>query len=315
MSFFNSDGFGNQLASFGLNAVGGTAASIIGGALNQKYAKDSFNRQNDYNNWLIQNGPSMQVNALRNAGLNPALMNGSIPQLAGGAAAPGTTSAPSFGQSDYNPQSALIDSQTNLLNEQALKEHIQALNISDLTPAQKELLQSEAFKNTQEGKRIQTLTPFEARNLEQTLEKLQAETDYITDQDMQYLIEAPYQIQMLQLAVANSDADLRVKGSQMRNLAALTKKYNTEAAAADVERRKAAKELEELLPNLIKEARNKASKEGFEALSQKYFYHQLRDKSPSFRSNNAIALDWAKVLASCLNFSISNSTTTMLKPK
>lgn len=59
-----------------------TAAAAIGSALltnksNKDLAKQTYQQQQDYNNWLLRNQTQESVKDLRSAGLNPAFMNGS----------------------------------------------------------------------------------------------------------------------------------------------------------------------------------------------------------------------------------------------
>jgi len=114
---------GNAVKSaFPWNGVISGASSVLSSLLGNKFASDSWKRQQEFND------PARQVERLRNAGLNPAMVLGNGgSSVAGNAVAPAPTSAPDFSNlSNMVYQDRLFNAQLKLLNSQSRKNNADA---------------------------------------------------------------------------------------------------------------------------------------------------------------------------------------------
>lgn len=102
-----------------VGAAASIGSNIITNLANKSNADTSFQREKDYNNWLLHNETQMRVQDARKAGLNPAFMNGS--QLGSSAGSP-TYDTPQF-QSPMDLGTAMMfgktAADTRLTNAQA----------------------------------------------------------------------------------------------------------------------------------------------------------------------------------------------------
>lgn len=150
-AFFNSAGFGNQLAGTGLSLGSGIIGGAIQGAINNAYSKQSFKRQIAYNNWFTLNQDALRLRGMRNAGLNPALLNGAPGALSGGAA-PSASTTISTPSADYDPAAGLMDANKDLADSQTFKNYMDGIRTSFLAPEEKRKLQQDiATSKAQEG--------------------------------------------------------------------------------------------------------------------------------------------------------------------
>lgn len=90
-------------------AAGSLLSTVLTNRENKKNAKEGFEMQKDYSNWLLRNQTQESVKDLRAAGLNPAFMNGS--QL---------SNTPSQPQYDVPNSQSPFDFGTSLMLGQAL---------------------------------------------------------------------------------------------------------------------------------------------------------------------------------------------------
>lgn len=67
-----------------IGAAAALGSNIITNIANRENSEHSWQREKDYNNWLLQNETQMRVQDARKAGLNPAFMNGSQLGSSGG---------------------------------------------------------------------------------------------------------------------------------------------------------------------------------------------------------------------------------------
>lgn len=102
-----------------IGAAAALGSNIITNIANRENAEHSWQREKDYNNWLLQNESQMRVQDARKAGLNPAFMNGSQLGSSGGSLSYDT---PQF-QSPFDLGTAMMfgktAADTRLTNAQA----------------------------------------------------------------------------------------------------------------------------------------------------------------------------------------------------
>lgn len=142
------------IGSMLLNAGIQTASNLLSGAteksMNDNSALLAFNRERDENRFLIQHGPEMQVKALEDAGLNPALLNGQVSNL----------SSPSSPSGSTHIAPAVLDAQLGLLSSQ--QKSNQANAYEAITKGLDN--SASAYRNRIEAIKSLNLSPYE-RNL------------------------------------------------------------------------------------------------------------------------------------------------------
>lgn len=138
--------------SSGLGIISGLIQGRVNAAQNDRLARYAFDRSTTYNNFLLNNQPTMQKHALESAGLSPALLsNGGFIQSPATVDSPAGQSTAQFNPVLLDTQLALLDSSRNKNNADALNSYIKAVETSELLPHEKESLIQEAFSKHESG--------------------------------------------------------------------------------------------------------------------------------------------------------------------
>lgn len=123
-----------------IGAAATIGSSILTNEANKRNADYAFNREQAYNNWLMQNETQMRVRDLRAAGLNPAFMNGA--QMGSSAGSPSYDTPHMLSPLDLSSAMMFgkVASDTRLTNAQA--------KAQELLNADKEAYNKEIGKST-----------------------------------------------------------------------------------------------------------------------------------------------------------------------
>lgn len=131
---------GSQLLAAGVNYLSNNRTNNANRDINKaqiEYAREAFEKEKEYNNFLLQNSKQMQMSDSKAAGVNPAFANGS---QVGGASTSPSMNMPSQIPMDYNFDSSGIAAAGRTGMDMLLgKAQIRKMNAeTDLTEAQKD---------------------------------------------------------------------------------------------------------------------------------------------------------------------------------